>query len=134
MTALGHPTIVATVLIAALVNTLLRVDCLKFELGPCFLQYLEPCSEEVIQFYFFSSERPHSAPIALDAHQPELPEWVDLAQGQTKVIVHGYGGNLDFYATKAIRDGECGATAVSAVRVWNILCTCGNDEKSSTRA
>lgn len=78
----------------------------KFDIGPCYLQYLEPCSDDVIQLYLFTSKRPNRAPILIDARQPELPEWVDLANGRTKVIVHGYGGNLDFYATKAIRDGE----------------------------
>lgn len=92
------------------------VTGLKFELGPCYLQYLEPCSVDVIQFYLFSSQRPHRAPIVLDARQPELPDWVDLAGGQTKVIVHGYGGNLDFYATKAIRDGECDMALCVRVR------------------
>lgn len=98
---------VLLIVVALCLSLAAHVDGLQFQLGGCFLQYLEPCSEEVIQYYLFSSEQPRSAPIALSARTPELPEWVDLTRGQTKVIVHGYGGNLDFYATKAIRDGEC---------------------------
>lgn len=82
------------------------VHCLSFELGPCLLQYFEPCSEEVIQYYLFSSDRPNSAPIVLNPKIPIVPEWVNLQDNSNKFIVHGYGGNLDFYATKAIRDGE----------------------------
>lgn len=81
-------------------------DSFSFELGPCLLQYFEPCSEEVIQYYLFTSDRPNSAPIVLNPKKPFIPDWVNLQDKSNKFIVHGYGGNLDFYATKAIRDGE----------------------------
>lgn len=97
----------ATILMLATVMSLSsRSFAIKFEIGPCFLQFLEPCNEEVIQFYLFSSKRPKAAPTMLSLQQPEVPDWINLADGSTKLIVHGYGGNLDFYATKAIRDGE----------------------------
>lgn len=98
---------VVTVLVAALVWLAPPAAGIEFELGGCILQYLEPCSEEVIQYYLFSSRRPNAAPLALDARAPDVPDWVDVRGGETKVIVHGYGGHLDFFATKAIRDGEC---------------------------
>lgn len=79
---------------------------IKFEIGPCFLQYLEPCTEDVIQFYLFTSDRPDDGPTVLSVQRPLVPKWIDLSRGSTKLIVHGYGGNLDFYATKAIREGE----------------------------
>lgn len=81
----------------------------EFTLGPCFLQYLEPCSAQVIQYYLFSSDRPDAAPTVMSTDQPTVPDWVRLtADGYTtKLIVHGYGGNVDFFATKAIRDGWC---------------------------
>lgn len=108
MSARSHPRVqlVRISVVAIVLQLAGRIDAIKFSLGPCFLQYLEPCSEEVIQFYLFSSERPHRAPIVLNARQPELPDYVDLTRDTTKVIVHGYGGNVDFYATKTIRDGE----------------------------
>lgn len=82
-----------------------QVQAVQFELGPCLLQYLEPCSDEVIQFYMFSSDRPESAPLLLDAKNLTLPKWLNL-NNSNKLVVHGYGGNLDFHATKAIRNGE----------------------------
>lgn len=90
------------------VATLSFVNSFEFTLGPCFLQYLEPCSAQVIQYYLFSSDRPDAAPTALSSDQPTVPDWVRLTAADgytTKLIVHGYGGNVDFFATKAIRDG-----------------------------
>ncbi|KAJ6646183.1 Lipase member H-A, partial [Pseudolycoriella hygida] len=65
--------------------------------------YLEPCSDEVIQFYIFSSDRPNSAPLLLDIKNLMIPKWLNL-NNSNKLIVHGYAGNLDFHATKAIRN------------------------------
>lgn len=100
------PYSVNAIILAVVISLLYRTLAIKFEVGPCFLQFLEPCTEEVIQFYLFSSQRPKAAPTMLSLQQPQLPDWINLADGHTKLIVHGYGGNLDFYATKAIRDGE----------------------------
>lgn len=83
----------------------IQIGAVQFELGPCLLQYLEPCSDEVIQFYMFSSNRPTSAPLLLDPKNLTMPKWLNL-NNSNKLIVHGYAGNLDFYATKAIRNGE----------------------------
>lgn len=95
-----------TKLLPSAVVLLTIVQCIKFEFGPCLLQYLEPCSEEVIQYYLFSSDHPLSAPILLNSKTPTIPEPFNLYNKTNKLIVHGYGGHLDFYATKAIRDGE----------------------------
>lgn len=76
----------------------------KLKLGPCVLQYFEPCSKNAIQFYLFSSDRPiNEAPTVLDAAYPEFPKWANLTK-DLKIIVHGYAGNLDFNATKTIRN------------------------------
>lgn len=77
----------------------------KLKLGPCVLQYLEPCSKNTIQFYLFSSDRPiNEAPtLLLDSAKPNLPKWIDLRK-ELKIIVHGYAGNLDFNATRTIRN------------------------------
>lgn len=80
--------------------------CYEFSWGPCFLQYHEPCSEHAIQYYLFTSDRPDSAPTVLSAERPSVPDWMRLNGYANKVIVHGYGGNAEFFATKAIRDGE----------------------------
>lgn len=94
-------------LVIIIVVKILCGDCVEFAWGPCILQYLEPCSENVIQYYLFSSDRPTSAPYLLDSKHPTIPHWINLNSSyKNKLIVHGYGGHLDFYATKAIRDGE----------------------------
>lgn len=85
--------------------SIIHLHAVQFELGPCLLQYLEPCSDEVIQFYMFSSNTPHSAPLLFDLKNLTIPKWFNLTNSN-KLIVHGYAGNLDFYATKAIRNGE----------------------------
>lgn len=76
----------------------------KLKLGPCVLQYYEPCSKNIIQFYLFSSDRSiNEAPTLINSAKPELPNWVDLRKNM-KIIVHGYAGNLDFNATRTVRN------------------------------
>ncbi len=99
-----------------------QVAAVQFELGPCLLQYLEPCSDEVIQFYMFSSTRPNSAPVLLDPKNLTIPKWLNL-NNSNKLIVHGYAGNLDFYATKTIRTGELNVNEYD-------LHKCGNETMS----
>lgn len=95
----------------------IRLDAVQFELGPCLLQYLEPCSDEVIQFYIFSSDRANSAPVLLDPKNLKIPKWLNL-NNSNKLIVHGYAGNLDFYATKAIRNGEWNINGFHLHNLW----------------
>lgn len=96
------------------------VSAVQFELGPCLLQYLEPCSDEVIQFYMFSSSTPNSAPILLDPKNLTIPKWLNFSNSN-KLIVHGYAGNLDFYATKAIRNGELNINIISLIYINAIM-------------
>ena len=79
----------------------------EIELGPCFLQYLEPCANNSIQFFLFSSDRPGDAPVLLDNIEPMLPKHFNNATDQKiyKMIIHGYGGSLDFNGSKLIRNG-----------------------------
>lgn len=77
----------------------------KFEVGPCLLQYLEPCTSDTIQFYLFSSANPDDAPILLDNEFPVVSSELFDMRWNTKLIVHGYAGNLDFNATRAVRNG-----------------------------
>lgn len=88
-----------------ILSIVIQIRAVQFELGPCLLQYLEPCSDEVIQFYMFSSTRPKNAPLLLDPKNLTIPKWLNL-NNSNKLIVHGYAGNLDFHATKTIRNGE----------------------------
>ncbi|XP_052895462.1 phospholipase A1-like [Anopheles moucheti] len=74
----------------------------EFSIGPCQFQYLEPCTSKTIAFYIFSSEHPQDGPVLLDAIDPHVPEHISLNQ-TNKLIVHGYGGSIDFNATKMIR-------------------------------
>lgn len=79
----------------------------EFELGPCYLQYLEPCANNSILFYLFSGERPRDQPILLDNISPMLEfEFNETAAKNFKMIIHGYGGHLDFNGSKQIRKGK----------------------------
>lgn len=80
--------------------------CIRYKLGPCRLHYMEPCSSEVIQFFMFSSYNENQQEsMEMDIMDPRLPNWVNMTY-PTKLIIHGYGGHLDYNATKYIRDGE----------------------------
>nr|XP_040232337.2 uncharacterized protein LOC120955495 [Anopheles coluzzii] len=74
----------------------------EFTIGPCQFQYLEPCTSKTIAFYVFSSEHPKDGPVLLDSIDPHVPEHIRLNH-TNKLIVHGYGGSIDFNATKMIR-------------------------------
>lgn len=75
----------------------------KLEWGPCLVHFLEPCHSDNIQFYLFSSARPmNQIPVILDAVSPEVPDWVNLTY-PLKIIIHGYGGFVDYNATRMIR-------------------------------
>lgn len=74
--------------------------------GPCLLQYLEPCTNKTIQFYLFTSRRPYDAPVLINNEQPVMPASVLESTEKWKLLVHGYAGNLDFNATKSIRQGR----------------------------
>ena len=73
----------------------------------CFLQYLEPCANNSIQFFLFSSDTPSDAPVLLDNIEPMLPKNFSNSTDQKiyKMIIHGYGGSLDFNGSKLIRNG-----------------------------
>lgn len=79
----------------------------ELELGPCFLSFLEPCANNSIQFFLFSSERPEDEPVLLDNISPDLELGFNEMTNKTfKMIIHGYGGNLDFNGSKQIRNGK----------------------------
>lgn len=79
----------------------------ELELGPCFLQYFEPCANNSIQFFMFTSDRPNDKPLLLDNISPELSlDYNETATKSFKMIIHGYGGHLDFNGSKQIRKGE----------------------------
>ncbi|XP_052864484.1 uncharacterized protein LOC128271087 [Anopheles cruzii] len=73
-----------------------------WKIGPCQVQFLEPCTSKTIAFYVFSSDHPNDGPILLDSIDPRVPEHISLNL-TNKLIVHGYGGSIDFNATKKIR-------------------------------
>jgi hypothetical protein len=78
----------------------------EFELGPCYLQVLEPCSNSSIQFFLFSNDTPKE-PILLDNNAPILPtDYNETVSKHFKMIIHGYGGHLDFNGSKQIRNGK----------------------------
>lgn len=77
----------------------------ELELGPCFLQYFERCDNNSIQFFLFSSDRPVNPPVQLDNIAPKLNPR-DFVGKNFKMIIHGYGGHLDFNGSKLIRNGK----------------------------
>lgn len=83
---------------------ILCANAVKFEIGSCAVHIHEKCFPDSIEMYFFASERPNE-PIHLNANNLTLPEWVYLNR-TNKLLVHGYGGNLEFFATKTIRNGK----------------------------
>lgn len=101
-------TVLRTVFVIAFIF-IRSMNCVQFELGTCLLQYLEPCSQKFIKFYVFSSEKPDNSPIKINPDNITWPEWIDLRK-TNKMIIHGYGGNWDFYATKKIRKGKHNST------------------------
>lgn len=82
----------------------------EFELGPCYLQFADTCSNNSIQFFLFSSELSgDAAPLRLDKRKPLLPLDHDgIVKSRVKLIIHGYGGHLDFNGSKHVRNGEHG--------------------------
>lgn len=79
----------------------------EIELGPCFLQFLEPCANNSIQFFLFSSDNPRDTPILLDNISPSLElDFNETVSKNFKMIIHGYGGHLDFNGSKQIRNGK----------------------------
>ena len=84
-----------------------EILCRELELGPCYLQFLEPCANNSIQFFLFSSDKPYDPPIRLDNILPELQLGANETTTKSfKMIIHGYGGHLDFNGSKQIRKGE----------------------------
>lgn len=95
------------VLCAIYIACLFRAIAVKLEIGSCTVHIFEKCSSDTLQMYLFASERPNE-PIPLNAHNIKnltLPEWINLNR-TNKLLVHGYGGNLEFFATKKIRNGK----------------------------
>lgn len=81
----------------------------EIELGPCYLQFLEPCANNSIQFFLFSSDTPNDEPVLLDNISPNLElDGNQTASKTFKMIIHGYGGHLDFSGSKQIRNGNLG--------------------------
>lgn len=79
----------------------------ELELGPCFLQFLEPCANNSIQFFMFTSDRPRDPPVLLDNIAPMLElDGNETTLKNFKMIIHGYGGHLDFNGSKQIRNGK----------------------------
>lgn len=83
-----------------------EISTREIELGPCFLQFLEPCANNSIQFFLFSSDNPRNEPTLLDNISPSLDlDFNETISKNFKMIIHGYGGHLDFNGSKQIRNG-----------------------------
>ncbi|CRL03996.1 CLUMA_CG017114, isoform A, partial [Clunio marinus] len=77
----------------------------EFELGPCYLSFLEPCANNSIQFFLYSNDTPLNQPILLDNLSPNLElDYNATIKKNFKMIIHGYGGHLDANGFKQIRN------------------------------
>lgn len=90
-------------MISVCVASVSIVSAVKLEIGTCLLPISEKCTSETISVYLFTSDRRNES-ILLNPDAINLPEWINLNR-TNKLLVHGYGGNLEFYATKTIRNG-----------------------------
>lgn len=82
----------------------------RLHIGACRLLFSETCFTDLVQVHLFSGERPDE-PIRLAVENLTLPAFVSLNR-TNKLLVHGYGGSLDFFATKAIRKGGRGSLSL----------------------
>lgn len=98
----------------------------ELELGPCFLQYFERCDNDSIQFFLFSSDRPANPPVQLDNTAPKLNP-SDFVNKSFKMIIHGYGGHLDFNGSKLIRNGKASKLLGLAVTKLAACCETTSD-------
>lgn len=79
----------------------------EFELGPCYLQFLEPCANNSIQFFLFTSDKAQDEPVLLDNISPSLQlDYNETISKTFKMIIHGYGGHLDFNGSREVRNGK----------------------------
>ncbi|XP_055541434.1 pancreatic lipase-related protein 2-like [Wyeomyia smithii] len=92
-----------TPVICIILAILNKVSGREFRIGPCNVQYLEPCTTDTIKFYLFTSDSPEAAPILLDNIDPKVPDHINLSN-RNKLIVHGYAGGVDYNVTKIIRN------------------------------
>lgn len=97
----------------------------EFTIGPCQLQYYEPCNSDAIEFYLFTSDSPGDAPLLLDNIDPKVPSHINLTY-RNKLIVHGYNGHIDFNATKIIRNGwlsteNCTLGCPEIAHYWDLV-------------
>ncbi|XP_063241619.1 putative endothelial lipase [Bacillus rossius redtenbacheri] len=95
---------------------------LDWNIGPCKLQVFEPCEHAAVTTYLFTRDHRYR----LDPKDPRPPEHFDPGV-PTKVIVHGYTGDVDYNVTAAIRDaylaqGGCNVLAVDWGELSNFPC------------
>lgn len=86
------------------VGCVYRVCTVKFDIGSCSVRFSEKCEPDSIDVYLFASDRPNES-VHLNGNDLTLPDWINLDR-TNKLLVHGYGGNLEFFATKIIRNGK----------------------------
>lgn len=79
--------------------------CLSIKVGSCVHHIAEKCTQQNIRYFLFNSYSDFNESISIDPNHIKLPDWIDFTK-TNKLIVHGYGGNLEFFATKIIRNGK----------------------------
>lgn len=89
---------------AICVGCVFRACTVKFDIGSCSVRFSEKCEPDSIDVYLFASDRPDES-VHLNGNNLTLPDWINLDR-TNKLLVHGYGGNLEFFATKIIRNGK----------------------------
>lgn len=74
--------------------------------GSCVIQYLEVCASNFVKFYISTSDYPEKEPYVLTKDNTTLPPWI-ASNNDYKLVIHGYGGGIEFKQTKEIQKGDC---------------------------
>ncbi|KAL0266521.1 UNVERIFIED_CONTAM: hypothetical protein PYX00_009033 [Menopon gallinae] len=76
-------------------------DDFSVSLGPCVLDIGDPCTPDKILFYLYTSESKENA-VNITVKDIAIPPGYDV-NADTKVLIHGYAGNVGFKGMVAIR-------------------------------
>lgn len=73
--------------------------------GSCVIQYLEVCASNFVTFHVSTSDYPDREPYILTKDNTTLPPWI-APTNDYKLVIHGYGGGIEFKQTKEIQRGK----------------------------
>ncbi|XP_055918639.1 uncharacterized protein LOC129950742 [Eupeodes corollae] len=98
---LFHKKVIFVIVVVVLLTSIQKSAGLNITLGSCVVQYWEECESEFVKFYVSTSDHPQYEPYLINSSRTLLPQWVNPGN-QYKLVIHGYGGGLEYEQTKAI--------------------------------